>query len=148
MNNLKFDNFLWISHNDLNPTNIIVDPETFEISAIIDWEWCQHSYDIIEFHQDWLTDKEEQTLLDNRIRIRLEKELPDIYNKSNVRYFIKYLYWVYMFAHLTVNYQAFEIRQTNQTQSTHSLVVESIINNSRLLERELERWDQILSEFC
>ena len=148
LNNLKFDNFLWISHNDLNPTNIIVDPDTFKLNGIIDWEWSQYSYDIIEFHEEWLADKEEQNLLDNRIRTRLEKELPGVYNESNARRLIKYLYWIYMLAYLTVNYQAFEIKQTNKKKSTHSLIVETIINNSRLLEKELERWDLVLNEFC
>lgn len=35
-------------HNDLSPSNIIVDPDTLKINAIIDWEYAGFYYESFE----------------------------------------------------------------------------------------------------
>ena len=40
LDNLNFYDKLTVCHPDLHPGIIFVDPITFQINSVIDWEWC------------------------------------------------------------------------------------------------------------
>lgn len=42
LDNLNFKDEMNICHSDLHPGNIFVDPNTFKVSSLIDWEWCHY----------------------------------------------------------------------------------------------------------
>jgi hypothetical protein len=45
-NSLNFDDQMTVCHNDVTCRNIVVDPDTFEITAVLDWEWAVNSFEV------------------------------------------------------------------------------------------------------
>jgi len=42
LDDFNFNDKMSLVHGDLHAGNIFVDPDTYEITAIIDWEWAHH----------------------------------------------------------------------------------------------------------
>jgi hypothetical protein len=44
LDNLNFNDEMSLTHGDLHAGNVFVDPDTYEITAIIDWEWAHFGW--------------------------------------------------------------------------------------------------------
>ena len=73
-NNLDFKDQKCVLHGDLNSTNILVDAEG-RITAILDWEFCSHSFDRdgLGFISGWFMESEERTEMAERIK-KIERD--------------------------------------------------------------------------
>ena len=73
VNNLNYNNEMTISHGDLNGSNILINPDTLDITAILDWEFACHNFDSVEYHifENWFEKEEDK----NKIRQKIESKL-------------------------------------------------------------------------
>lgn len=69
LDNLNFGDEMTVSHGDLNPSNILIDPISNDITGIIDWDFCSHGFDCVEldFFQNWFDADYQQEAMKQRI---------------------------------------------------------------------------------
>lgn len=77
LNRLNFGDSMSFSHGDLNSGNILVDPKTWELTGIIDWDFCSHGFDCHQFgfFQDWFDKMEQREAIKERVAL-ITRELP------------------------------------------------------------------------
>ncbi len=81
LDRLNFKDRMTLCHQDLNPTNILIDENTFRITGIIDWEWSEYSFDDdqLDFLKTWFSNKKQKEL----IKIKLTSEYSRYIEKPN-----------------------------------------------------------------
>lgn len=74
-NILECDDVKTIHHGDLNSRNILVDPNTFTITGILDWEFMNYDYDnkIFDFFADWY-DESHKSFIESMVNKHLESQ--------------------------------------------------------------------------
>lgn len=82
VNNLNFNDEMTVHHGDLNSSNIMVDPNTLEITGILDWEFASYNFDTTEHHffESWFEKDEDKEKIKNKIETILNKS--EWYKKS------------------------------------------------------------------
>ena len=73
-NELNFSDTMAIQHGDLNASNILVDPETYKITGILDWDFCKHTFDdkSLEFLNWWCDEANEEKMRERMNTFRLK----------------------------------------------------------------------------
>ena len=76
LDKLNFNDKMSICHNDLNPSNILVDEKTYKITGILDWEWSGIGFDDdqLDFFKHCYSDKEK--------RLTIKTEMKDVYAQN------------------------------------------------------------------
>lgn len=75
VNNLNFNDEMTIIHGDLNSSNIMIDPNSYEITGILDWEFACHNFDSTEYHfiESWFEEEKVKEKIKNKIDLIIDK---------------------------------------------------------------------------
>ena len=73
VNNLNYNDEITISHGDLNSSNILINPNTLDITAILDLEFACHNFDSVEYHffENWFEKEEDKIKIKQKIESKL-----------------------------------------------------------------------------
>ena len=129
-------------HGDLNPSNIIVDPETLKLVGIIDWEFCCNGFDdySFEFFESWVDDdKEEMRLI---VTNKLSNKSNQWYKKSNGELLRKYLKELILTAQQLTFYVSSWFNQI-EYEKRRLEVRQHISTHAQLLDEQLCEWENI-----
>jgi hypothetical protein len=136
----------FLAHSDLNDTNIFVEPESFRITCIIDWEWSVHSiWSDLDFPLEWLdennpTEQKQLLTITNEI---LKQDYPDLYQQrsSQTAEFYRYLYELYFSASSCCNFSYFWSNCEKKVDCVEEKIRWSMINNVHALEEKLVEFE-------
>ncbi|CAF1269191.1 unnamed protein product [Adineta steineri] len=87
---------LHLTHTDLNSSNILVNENTGQILAILDWESCAMTFinNDLEFYSRWFENDQEE----KQFKLLIQQQqnyhelLNDIYNMQNIKYYLDIVY--------------------------------------------------------
>lgn len=83
---LNFSDEMTVWHGDLNPTNILIDPISLDITGIIDWDFSLHGYEVDErqlrFISEWFKDDIEISKQFNEYHSPIKDELVEWFEKT------------------------------------------------------------------
>ena len=147
-NNLNYKDYVSIIHADLNPTNILVDPRTLEITCIIDWEWAYQGFDqLTGFYEAWYEDNDyvERENLEKIFNEKLKSQHSDWYTVQRGQRIRQYLNHVYYLAMFTHNYYLFEFKPY-QIKPMELQLREWINSFAEILKEKLKLFDKYLDE--
>lgn len=91
-NLINFEMKFHVTHTDLNSSNILIDENTGQILAILDWERCAMTFnnDDIEFYSRWFDDNQRE--LEFKLILQQQKNYLDLNNDiSNLNYIQRFL---------------------------------------------------------
>lgn len=87
LDHLNFGDSMSFSHGDLNSGNILVDPESWQLTGVIDWDFCSHGFDCHQFgfFQDWFDTLEQREAIKERVAT-ITRHLPWVRNPRGLSF--------------------------------------------------------------
>lgn len=90
LNSLDFNDQKSVFHGDLNGSNIMLDPASFKINAILDWDFCSYNFDNGEF--EFLLTWSDNDRVKEIIKAKLENKIKSWYQPPNGKQIRKYFF--------------------------------------------------------
>lgn len=141
---LNFGDSMTFSHGDLNAGNILVEPNTWELTGIIDWDFCSHGFDChqLGFFQDWFDTIEQRDAIKHRVAV-LTRDLDWTKRNQKGNVFRNFLFTLANDA----NHMGFYCSTWFYTWKNPGLGVRVHIDRYAAFVREgLDRWPLIMNQ--